>query len=186
METKRRSAWKLIQTQCSFSFSERMRVEYGMVKLGDQEPYFSITADTQTRHPRGGVWHECSGGCLHDEIKEHFPELAHLITWHLVSQGGVPMHYLANGRYWLEKVFGVSEWKDGPVEPDPLEAFSSTVCLGALGPTDVPPIALEDYQDWAEKRLPGLRTRFLEAMEKAGVALIQEGASEGNSGVQGT
>lgn len=37
-------------------------------------------------------------GCIHDEIAEHAPELAHLIKWHLVSSDG-PMHYVANTLY---------------------------------------------------------------------------------------
>lgn len=39
-----------------------------------------------------------AGGCLHDEISKHFPQLAHLIKWHLTSSDG-PMHYLANTLY---------------------------------------------------------------------------------------
>jgi hypothetical protein len=38
------------------------------------------------------------GGCIHEEIAKHFPELAHLIKWHLVSTDG-PMHYVANTTY---------------------------------------------------------------------------------------
>lgn len=37
-------------------------------------------------------------GCLHDEITKHFPELAHLIKWHLVSSDS-PMHYVSNALY---------------------------------------------------------------------------------------
>lgn len=40
---------------------------------------------------------ECCG-CIHDEISIHFPELAHLIKWHLVSTDG-PLHYLSNTTY---------------------------------------------------------------------------------------
>lgn len=36
-----------------------------------------------------------SGGCIHEEIAEHFPELRHLIKWHLCSTEG-PLHYIAN------------------------------------------------------------------------------------------
>lgn len=39
-----------------------------------------------------------SGGCQHELIAEHFPELAHLIKWHLCSSDG-PMHYAANTVY---------------------------------------------------------------------------------------
>ncbi len=39
-----------------------------------------------------------SGGCLHEDISKHFPELAPLIKWHLVSSDG-PMLYIANTTY---------------------------------------------------------------------------------------
>lgn len=38
------------------------------------------------------------GGCCHDDIREHFPELAHLLRWHLCSTDG-PLHYVANTLY---------------------------------------------------------------------------------------
>ena len=39
-----------------------------------------------------------SGGCMHEDIAEHFPELRHLIKWHLCSTDG-PLHYVANTVY---------------------------------------------------------------------------------------
>lgn len=58
---------------------------------------FAITADTYdslVRQDNGWV----AGGCQHEEIAKRFPELAHLIKWHLVSTDG-PMYYLANTCY---------------------------------------------------------------------------------------
>jgi hypothetical protein len=49
-------------------------------------------------HSSGKTVWLSSCGCLHNEIKKHFPELKHLIKWHLVSSDG-PMHYLANTLY---------------------------------------------------------------------------------------
>lgn len=57
---------------------------------------FAITADI--RAAEGGYWREYMGGCCHEEIAKQFPELAHLIQWHLVSTDG-PMHYIANTVY---------------------------------------------------------------------------------------
>lgn len=58
---------------------------------------FAITADVYTRESRrrGDI---AAGGCLHDEIARVFPELAHLIRWHLASTDS-PMHYVANAIY---------------------------------------------------------------------------------------
>jgi hypothetical protein len=49
-------------------------------------------------NPEGKTLYCSAGGCIHDEISKHFPELRHLIKWHLVSSDG-PMHYLANTLY---------------------------------------------------------------------------------------
>lgn len=57
---------------------------------------FSITGNTYRKEQ--GVFRHESGGCIHQDIAEHFPELAHLIKWHLVSTDG-PLHYIANTVY---------------------------------------------------------------------------------------
>ena len=59
---------------------------------------FAITAyitHPGTREARGD-WDAC--GCLHDEIRQYFPELAHLIPWHGCTTDG-PLHYVANTLY---------------------------------------------------------------------------------------
>jgi hypothetical protein len=58
---------------------------------------FSITADIR-EEISNGRYREYMGGCCHDEIAKHFPELSHLIKWHLTSTDG-PMHYIANVTY---------------------------------------------------------------------------------------
>lgn len=37
-------------------------------------------------------------GCLHDDIAKRFPEIAHILKWHLCGETG-PMHYAANTVY---------------------------------------------------------------------------------------
>jgi len=61
-------------------------------QCGNGHNTFSITGDLYVE----GLWK--SGGCLHNEIAERFPELAPLIKWHLCSTDG-PMHYIANTVY---------------------------------------------------------------------------------------
>lgn len=39
-----------------------------------------------------------TGGCIHDEIQKHFPDLSEAINYHLTSTDG-PMHYVANALY---------------------------------------------------------------------------------------
>ncbi len=66
-------------------------------ECGNGHNTFSLTADID-RKLGNGRWEEDSGGCCHDEIAKHFPELAPVIKWHLVSTDG-PMHYPGNVTY---------------------------------------------------------------------------------------
>ena len=67
---------------------------------GNGHNTFAITGDIDRK--QGSRWEEDSGGCIHDKIARHFPEVAHLIRWHLSSTNG-PMHYVANTVYWVEQ-----------------------------------------------------------------------------------
>ena len=76
---------------------------------------FSITADLYDRpdrlpgerstvHAESGTRLWCgTGGCLHDEVTEHIPELAPFIKWHLCSTDG-PLYYIANTIYHASDV----------------------------------------------------------------------------------
>ena len=62
-------------------------------QCGNGHNSFSITGEITTQ-----VGREISGGCIHDEIAKHFPELAPFIKWHHCSSDG-PMHYVSNVLY---------------------------------------------------------------------------------------
>lgn len=64
---------------------------------GNGHHTFSITADI-ARDSSFTDRSIVSCGCLHKEVAEFFPELAHLIKWHLCSTDG-PMHYISNTVY---------------------------------------------------------------------------------------
>lgn len=90
-------------------------------RCGNGHNTFSITGETW-RKADNGHWYEGSGGCIHEQIAQHFPELAPFIRWHLVSTDG-PLHYVANTLYWL----GFSGWNDGkPSSPPSLEHARNT------------------------------------------------------------
>lgn len=63
---------------------------------GNGHNSFSITA-TIDQNERG-IWRNDMGGCCHDEVAKHFPQLAPFIKWHLTSSDG-PMHYVENTVY---------------------------------------------------------------------------------------
>lgn len=63
-------------------------------RCGNGNNSFAITG-TIDEQAKNGRWLDYSGGCIHDEIARHFPELAPLIKWHLCSSDG-PMYYIEN------------------------------------------------------------------------------------------
>lgn len=87
-------------------FTVKMRYDD---RCGNGHNTFSITGSTVRK-----------GGCLHELIAKHFPELAHMIKWHLVSSDG-PLHYIANTIYWakkgnLEYARNCAVWEDATLE----------------------------------------------------------------------
>lgn len=63
-------------------------------ECGNRHQTFSVTGHVQ--EPGERDW--SLGGCIHEDIAKFFPELAHLIKWHLTSTPG-PMHYTSNVCY---------------------------------------------------------------------------------------
>jgi hypothetical protein len=63
---------------------------------GNGHNTFSITGDIEEF--RYGKICEYSGGCIHEDITKHFPELQKFIKWHLMSTVE-PMHYVSNTVY---------------------------------------------------------------------------------------
>lgn len=89
-----------------------------IVSRSGQRPYFGVTGDLRER----GKW--VAGGCMHDEVREYFPELAPYLRWHLTSTDG-PMHYLANAMYHAGFCLGMESRRN-------LEYLASTIIYGAV------------------------------------------------------
>lgn len=133
---------------------------------------FAITADIRENG------REYMGGCCHDEIAKHFPELACLIQWHLMSTDG-PLHYVANTLYWL----GYSGWTDGKHNSPPnIEHARSTAVWPNMPESMLAPSLPDDLERKAklktaaapvqyqlEARLDGLLIAFRDAMISAGL-----------------
>lgn len=101
-----------------------MRATFGEHKIGNQAPYWSVTAEISSRPLfTSRSIHSC--GCLHSDVREYFPELAPTLKWHL-STGGIPMHYVANAKFWHDMANGLV--KRGEYDPDPRSTFVSHVC----------------------------------------------------------
>lgn len=85
-----------IYTEHGETYRIKAKVRYDD-ECGNGHNTFAITADIDWKDNRG-IWREHGGGCCHEEIVKHFPELEPFIKWHLVSSDG-PMHYVQNTIY---------------------------------------------------------------------------------------
>lgn len=108
-------------------------------ECGNGHDTFAITADIT----KGKRFED--GGCLHDEIAKHFPELRKYIKWHLTSEDG-PLHYIANTVYWAEQ---------GNLEYARSCAVAPDATLDQLAD-----------KEWLQARLPGLLEEFNADMEE--------------------
>lgn len=63
---------------------------------------WSITADIYWKN-ECGISKEHMGGCCHDEIIKHCPELAKFISLHLCNHYGAPMYPVENGIYHVRR-----------------------------------------------------------------------------------
>jgi len=140
----------------------RMRVVYGMRVQVGQEPYFSITGEQERQTSRG--WEPDAFGQMRDEIREHFPELASLVMWHLVKEDSGPLFYLENGEDW--------RWQAVAGKPGALEHFKTTILYGADPSDEGEDHDLADAEEirvWLVRRLPAVMERFRAAMRKHGI-----------------
>lgn len=126
----------------------------------NNDNYFHITGYMYTMsrvsgepyHPGLGYIESC--GMLHDEIREHIPELVPYLKWHGVGVKFGPMHYIANSLYWRT---------EGNVE-----YFKSTCVFGAVEGDedfDVMESSAEETAAWLDQRRPALLGEFHADME---------------------
>jgi hypothetical protein len=83
-------------------------------QCGNGRNSFAITADIK----QGA--HIVTCGCLHELIAKHFPEVKHLIKYHLCN-ADMPLHYKANTKYHaangqLESARNCAIWQDATLE----------------------------------------------------------------------
>jgi hypothetical protein len=59
---------------------------------------FYCTGTLSVQSPLSQGFKAVASGCIHDEIAQYAPELAHVLPYHLVDANG-PMHYLVNSLF---------------------------------------------------------------------------------------
>lgn len=107
----------------------RLEINARLCILGDNSfPYYSITGsvksyDKRLRDPY------LAGGCIHETILEHFPQLLPLVKVHLSEADGRPIHAEANARYWA----GLSKYE--PIANNPKENPTETDENGTFNPS---------------------------------------------------
>lgn len=108
------------------------------------------------------------GGCIHDIIAEHMPDLAPFLKWHLTSTDG-PMHYKENALFWA----GYTDWNaPGHANPPNWKHLRSTIVYGAApGDITTQPEALSKTAlvGWLDRRLPRLLDAFRADVESLGL-----------------
>lgn len=101
---------------------------------GNGHNTFSITADVYTieSRRRNDI---AAGGCMHEEIAKIFPELAHLLQWHLWSTDG-GMHYVANAAFHASNrdCWGTLKGEPRPGSFETFVRFSDVPILHKLNP----------------------------------------------------
>jgi hypothetical protein len=143
-------------------------------QIGDQEPYFSVTADMYEKYQQRGepkVMHSSGKtlwlsacGQLVDEIKTHIPELAPYLQYHLSDNNGTPMHYITNSLYWAGKYRYANGGKN---DPPNWEYFKDTArWFDAPSPEEISRWTPYDLQDRLTARLPIIQKDYKEAMER--------------------
>lgn len=135
----------------------RIRAMYGFRQHGNQEPYFSVTGEIEGW--QGARWEGVAGGCLHDEIAKHFPELAKVIRWHLCTLSGGPMHYIENAVYFWNAYRTPGLTLNVSEKIENARSFHRHVVMNALATTislSNPDISTDDLKRWLEERLPEL------------------------------
>lgn len=78
-----------------------MAIKFGLHHIkGNKAPYFSVTVDGYTNG------REDFGGCCHELVMIHAPDLADMVELHLSDIDGTPMHAVGNGWYWIAGMLG--------------------------------------------------------------------------------
>lgn len=147
-----------IRPCCSGQWTARLDRHSG------QNAYFAVTGEIWETL-RGRKRGEIGGGCLHDDLQALADTgklrgrdtiLPELLRWHLFDVRRGPMHYIANGVYWLQRHLRSTGTLPGPrstqrylastTESDKaedkraLECFKSTIVFGALADDEIPAI----------------------------------------------
>jgi len=95
--------------------------KYLRVNIETVNNYFSITGSLFEKLSRGQKYYDyklfngekfeqTTGGCIHDTILKYYPEFKNIVDLHLSDLDGLPMHFFANGFYYITQFLKRKEY----------------------------------------------------------------------------
>jgi len=85
-----------------------IRAHFGLHVIGEQKPYCTLTGTAVDKRNATHDRNILKCGMIHDEVLAAFPELEAFARWHLAADG-MPMHYIANAKFWHDMHNGIVE-----------------------------------------------------------------------------
>jgi hypothetical protein len=164
----------------------KLIVDYGFDKIGNQEPYFTITANLYCLNKTR--WIIIDKRCSHKLIAKKLPKLNPLIRWNVTSFKSGPMHYLSNGEYWwkqslLNKSSYLYKKYGCTVGYEALEVFKKAIVYGSSEEYDKIEKSIfknrsekdnEFIVTWMNKRFESMMNSFHKDMNKFGLEVNNE------------
>lgn len=169
----RHEMWSGISPSTSPNYKgERGYAEVGFVRIGGQEPYFSVLAATDRKLKNNrwtsaypGRWAPCAD---HESFVRFFRGVAHLSRYHLWGVDSGPMHYIENSLYWAREREKYAALADLVEQQRAIQAFVKCSGLGVLATDSAvnwETMDQDTLKTWLQSRLPALLARFYTDVE---------------------
>jgi len=133
---------------------------------GNKKPHFSITVAGKDNES----WF---GGCCHDLILQHYPELTDLVSLHLSDIDGLPIHAVKNGYYWLTAAQNTNKYETGN-NKDNIDIFARYVRISRFEVKKLMERIRDkkDFINWIESQKPRYKKEAEETITRHGLIVF--------------
>lgn len=152
---------KVLNTKTGLFLNQTFKASRPYCKDDADGPHITVEIrfDDQCRNGHQTFSIISQNGCDHEEIAKFFPELAHLIKWHLTSTDG-PTHYIANASYHA------GDWdhwglRKGEASKDPKHQQSRIL----FGDSPISHKVTERFKKFIEDKLAGDKVFYIRPVE---------------------